>query len=117
MWGGGSRFASQYGVVFTDIPVFMTLAAFLFVSYNNMCAPPCQLLTRPAFPSVSFHNMHGGGTPPLFAHSAGLPAICAPSPGPTPSPPMSGCPSGMLPIEPHPWPALAGIYSLTIFIH
>ena len=33
------RWASQYGVVFTDIPVFMTLAAFLFVSYNNMCSP------------------------------------------------------------------------------
>ena len=28
--------ASQYGVVFTDIPVFMTLAAFLFVAYNSM---------------------------------------------------------------------------------
>ena len=28
--------ASRYGVLFTDIPVFMTLASFLFVSYNNM---------------------------------------------------------------------------------
>ena len=39
--------ASQYGVQFTDIPVFMTLAAFLFVSYNNMCVYIANLHTSP----------------------------------------------------------------------
>ncbi len=52
-----ARWASQYGVVFTDIPVFMTLAAFLFVSYNNMsaCHPPVRPRRTPISRSAVCH--------------------------------------------------------------